>query len=210
MEYRIFSPFGPRIGEFKLNDPIVDTMLSLTDEVLLDSNRLSHGDKLAGRIHSETTIDLQKLVESDLYDLFNDMLKHYIREHAGPHKVETDSIVTEIDEAWIVSQYENEYNPIHWHPNCSVSAVMYLKVPDFSKRKIAGKKNSIDGAITFINKCSPNRLLEEGVFTVMPEVGKLYMFPSYLLHTVYPFQGEGERRSVSFNGSYTPYVEVKS
>ena len=25
------------------------------------------------------------------------------------------------------------------------------------------------------------------------------MFPSYLLHTVYPFLGDGERRSVSFN-----------
>ena len=31
------------------------------------------------------------------------------------------------------------------------------------------------------------------------------MFPSYLLHTVYPFIGEGERRSVSFNAVHHWY-----
>ena len=31
------------------------------------------------------------------------------------------------------------------------------------------------------------------------------MFPSYLLHTVYPFLGEGERRSVSFNAIHHWY-----
>jgi len=34
-------------------------------------------------------------------------------------------------------------------------------------------------------------------------VGVLYIWPSQLLHTVYPFQGSGERRSVSFNATHT-------
>ena len=33
-------------------------------------------------------------------------------------------------------------------------------------------------------------------------VGDFYMFPSYMMHTVYPFSGtEEERRSVSFNAN---------
>jgi hypothetical protein len=34
---------------------------------------------------------------------------------------------------------------------------------------------------------------------VKPEVGKLPIFPNWLLHRVEPFYGEGERRSLSFN-----------
>ena len=32
-----------------------------------------------------------------------------------------------------------------------------------------------------------------------PEVGKFYMFPSWLQHMVYPFEGPGERRTVAAN-----------
>jgi len=36
-----------------------------------------------------------------------------------------------------------------------------------------------------------------------PEVGKMFLFPSWLRHSVYPFYCEGERRSLSFNAYYT-------
>jgi hypothetical protein len=32
-----------------------------------------------------------------------------------------------------------------------------------------------------------------------PHIGDLYLFPSWLLHQVYPFRSEGERRSMAFN-----------
>jgi hypothetical protein len=33
----------------------------------------------------------------------------------------------------------------------------------------------------------------------MPQPGKLLLFPSWMQHTVYPFFGEGERRTVAGN-----------
>ena len=37
-------------------------------------------------------------------------------------------------------------------------------------------------------------------FNITPKVGEFYIFPNYLLHTVYPFYGKDEeRRSISFN-----------
>ena len=37
-------------------------------------------------------------------------------------------------------------------------------------------------------------------FTIKPEVGNFYIFPNYMMHTVYPFKDtDEERRSISFN-----------
>ena len=36
-------------------------------------------------------------------------------------------------------------------------------------------------------------------YNCYPEIGWMYLFPSTLNHQVYPFQGAGERRGISFN-----------
>ncbi|MDC1127401.1 putative 2OG-Fe(II) oxygenase, partial [Candidatus Pelagibacter sp.] len=44
------------------------------------------------------------------------------------------------------------------------------------------------------------QFLSGSTMTIIPEVGDFYFFPSYLMHTVYPFKGNNEeRRSISFN-----------
>ena len=37
---------------------------------------------------------------------------------------------------------------------------------------------------------------------IEPTVGTLWMWPAQLLHTVYPFLGEEERRSIAWNGVF--------
>ena len=54
-----------------------------------------------------------------------------------------------------------------------------------------GKLVLIDGSKKFA--CSPT-------YVIKPRVGDFYFFPSYMMHTVYPFSNTSdERRSVSFN-----------
>ena len=48
---------------------------------------------------------------------------------------ETWTYASEVNSAWVVSQYENEYNPIHNHTGCDVSGVIYLKTPDVKGKK---------------------------------------------------------------------------
>ena len=36
-------------------------------------------------------------------------------------------------------------------------------------------------------------------YMAKPQIGDLYIFPSWLSHQVYPFRSEGERRSMAFN-----------
>ena len=107
--------------------------------------------------------------------------------------------------AWAVCQFENEYNPVHFHTACNISSVMYLKIPKFDKRWKEDrpfKDNSVDGCIEFVNGITDLMGMEMGTYRHRPKVGELFLFPSNLLHTVYPFKGDSERRSLAFNIAY--------
>ena len=41
--------------------------------------------------------------------------------------------------------------------------------------------------------------LSESIHNHVPKVGDVILFPNYLMHTAYPFNSDGERRSFSFN-----------
>jgi len=137
-------------------------------------------------------------------------LRSYILYCAKQHSMfnETWTYHSSLNSAWVVSQYENEYNPLHNHTGCDISGVVYLKMPDVKgRRNIESKKGKTDndGDITFVHSAMGNRnfdVLEKGIISLTPMVGMMVMFPSYLLHTVYPFIGEEERRCIAFNGTY--------
>ena len=112
---------------------------------------------------------------------------------------------TRIVDAWVVSQKENDYIPVHTHHNqkesCKISGVLYLKVPEQIKRNnndiaIKGGK---DGQLVFTGMGGVDPFSTTVQFNVPPEAGWMYLFPSTLNHQVYPFKGEGERRGISFN-----------
>ena len=45
-------------------------------------------------------------------------------------------------------------------------------------------------------------LFSNATYVIKPEVGDFYLFPNYLLHSVYPFSDTNEeRRSISFNAN---------
>ena len=107
--------------------------------------------------------------------------------------------------AWVVSQKENEYIPVHNHYNqresCKISGVIYLKVPEQIKQSnnniaIKGGK---DGQLVFTGMGGADLFSTTVQYNVPPEAGWLYLFPSTLNHQVYPFKGKGERRGISFN-----------
>ena len=100
--------------------------------------------------------------------------------------------------SWIVRQFKHEYNPVHYH-NGHISGVGYLKVPkNFGPTVQKDKKHNDNGKLELID--GTKRLFSKPIFRVTPKVGDFYLFPNYMLHTVYPFTDtEEERRSVSFN-----------
>ena len=86
--------------------------------------------------------------------------------------------------------------------------MIYLKIPNVKgRRNLESKKGKSDhdGDIAFVHSAMGNRnhdALEKGISNLSPKSGLMVMFPSYLIHTVYPFIGEGERRCLPFNAVY--------
>ena len=73
-----------------------------------------------------------------------------------------------------------------------------MKLPEnFGASKQESKKNNPDGNINFIH--GTKQFLSNAIVDEKPKVGDYYIFPNYLYHSVNPFYGKGERRSVSFN-----------
>ena len=194
-DFKVEKHFGPFFGSCLLPQDAVDSMLKMSDEILSNKLSESHGQSLAGVIDKE-----MKVYKSDMEK------SHCAKQH-GLFE-ETYIFESMINSAWIVSQYENEYNPIHNHTGCDISAVIYLKVPDVKGRgNLESKKGKpdTDGDISFIHSAMGNRnfdVFEKGMMNITPVPGLLVMFPSYLMHTVYPFIGEGERRCLPFNAVY--------
>ena len=200
------KPFGPPIGAFKMSDEVLERMIKLTDEILEDRERVDWGKNLVGNINEEPLVKNDDLKKYDLYEVFRSCIGTYISGYMQSSGHEVEHIQAHVDHMWVVSQYENEYNPIHFHTYCDISTVLYLKVPKFDERSKNGKlpeyKHQRDGMIEWVYKTPDQNGLEMGTFSVNPEPGMLYVFPSNLLHTVYPFQGKGERRSVAFNAHW--------
>jgi len=195
-QYKILSPFGPKLGVVQLNDFVINKMIELTDNILEDDARNSYGEHLAGQIAEEPVVDLERLNEHRLDELFNQLVKQHVSAVLNTDR----KVKTELTSMWLVSQREHEYNPIHWHEGCTISCVLYLKIPEYVPRIIPSKGEE-DGKIVFINNnpSNPNQSMETPLISFSPHVGDMFIFPSRLLHGVYPFVGEGERRSVSFN-----------
>ena len=196
MEPEIFKPFGPSIVKISIPEEIISSMNSYVEEIIKDKEKLKENDeghKLAGNVYQEFLLDTDFMKKIKWANFLGLVCEKWVwREKAVKLKK------FQIIKSWIVRQFKNEYNPIHYHSG-NISGVGYLKVPSkmgetLQKNKTInnnGKLILIDGSKKMF--CSPT-------YTITPKVGDFYLFPSYLMHTVYPFSDtEEERRSVSFN-----------
>lgn len=210
-KFKLLKPFGPSFGMFEMPDEVTEALLKKSDEILEDKNRVDWGKNLVGQIAEEPWISNEQLEEIGALKYLEGMLYNYVWNSLISDGHELEKLEINLDHAWIVSQYENEYNPIHFHTYCDLSSVLYLKVPSFDDRSKEGKlpeyKFQRDGMIEFVYKTACPTGMEKGSLSFMPKPGKLVIFPSNLLHTVYPFKGSGERRSIAFNSHWNAQLK---
>ena len=201
MQLQILKPFGPSIVKLKIPDEIVNAMNDYTDKIIIDKQKLEnldHGAGLAGNVHQEFLLDINFMKKIDWANFLAKVCSQWVKHHNG-RELKDFKII----KSWIVRQFKNEYNPAHHHTG-HISGVGYLKVPDNLGTTSQKNKNvNQNGKLELID--SSPKLMCRGNYIVKPEVGDFYLFPAYLLHTVYPFSGsDDERRSVSFNAALDP------
>ena len=206
------------VMEHDVSPEMVTDLNLYLDNYLKQKKRKSLAGTLVGQIKKGQQLLMdhedKKIVE------FSNMLcglgAHYINEfsRATGATYKTNKQVA-MDELWSVHSYERDYNPIHSHGTktlMGISATMWTKVPqqildlptsgtpDYSLYNASGHS---DGCLAFSygkqHVTDIDTLTPPQSFVIRPEVGKLYLFPSWLQHMVYPFQGKGERRTVAAN-----------
>ena len=188
---RMISPFGPKLAIIKIPKNIITKINKEVDKILNDKLKLKKSDysnKLVGQVKQEIKLN-SKFIEKNLLKFIGSNVKKYIKKCT-----KKDVKKISFRNLWVVRQFKNEYNPIHFHSG-NVSGVGYLKIPkNITKSK---KRLKTNGTIDFIH--GSKSFLNNSLFNHNPKVGDLILFPNYLMHTAYPFQREGERRSFSFN-----------
>ena len=193
----VINPFGPSIARVKMPNDLIESLNNYVDEIISNEEKiekLNHGNNLAGSVTQEFKLEEKFIISSGYQKFLSESVFDWLKV-SGYKDVNNFSLIS----SWIVRQFENEYNPIHWHGG-HVSGVGYLKVPSSLGRspQPKSKKNNNNGKIELIH--GSRQFLSNSSFIISPEVGYFYFFPHYMMHTVYPFNGTSEeRRSISFN-----------
>ena len=185
------KPFGPTIGKTKISKGFFDKLNKEFDSKS-NSKKVDYSSKLASQIKNEIKISnnfIKKNLEKEI--------KAYINKFLLKENIKNIKDI-KILNLWVVSQFKGEYNPIHYHEG-HLSGVGYLKLPKgmTNNKMVKNKKLKTNGTIDFIN--GQRGFLSKSIYNVSPKVRDLLIFPNYLMHTAYPFNIEGERRSFSLN-----------
>ena len=189
------KPFGPSIGKARISNKFFDILNKEFDEKS-KSKKIDYSSKLASQIKKELKIS-DKFTKKYLdHELKKNIIKFLSIEKI--QKIKEIKILN----LWVVRQFKGEYNPIHYHEG-DLSGVGYLKLPKgmTSNKMVKNKKVKTNGTIDFIN--GQRGFLSKSIYNVVPKIRELIIFPNYLMHTAYPFNIEGERRSFSFNAKIT-------
>ncbi len=103
--------------------------------------------------------------------------------------------------AWMNMNPSGGYNAPHTHPGAQWSGVYYVSQP--------AVETGNSGMIEFLDPRSdlPNwRILDAPAFRlkkkIRPKPGDMILFPSYLVHWVYPNESDQERVSIAFNATF--------
>ena len=185
------KPFGPSIGKTRISKSFFDKLNKEFDTRSV-SKKIDYSSKLASQIKKELKIS-NSFVKKNLEKELKDNIKRFLTNE----KIKNIKEI-KILNLWVVRQFKGEYNPIHYHEG-DLSGVGYLKLPKgmINNKLVKNKKIKTNGTIDFIN--GQKGFLSKSIYNVVPKLKELIIFPNYLLHTAYPFNIEGERRSFSFN-----------
>ena len=168
------------------NEKLIKTSLDIKERVP------SGGENWNCNIYN--TLETHDLINDDNFqNLINVITQHvdeYIRAYGSDHKYKCF-------EGWINVGSTGTYQEFHTHPNSTISAVYYAKMPEGG------------GSIVFENPVEPDMLPIKGIkennnlnfksAKYNPDQGTLLLFRSYLRHMVMVGTNKDPRITFAFN-----------
>ena len=197
IKYQNLRVLGPAILKVKIPDEILNKLNEYIDKIINDDSKLkklNYGEALVGDVTQEFLLEVEFVKSSGWLEFLGNSCKIYTELNEGKKISKFNLLKT-----WVVRQFQNEYNPTHWH-NGHISGAGFLKVPKSLGMHTQKKENREyrGGNLQLIH--GSRMFLSHSTHNIIPEVGDFYFFPNYLMHAVYPFKDSNEeRRSISFN-----------
>ena len=195
--FKIIKRFGPSVLKVKIPKKVLNKINNYIENISKNKKKISklnYGEKLVGDVTQEFKLEKKFMKNSGWEKFLKDATTRWI-------KAETEMNIKrfKILNSWVVRQFENEYNPTHWHSG-HISGAGFLKVPRNLGKHVQRKKfkEYRGGSLQLIH--GSRMFLSHSTLNIKPVVGDFYIFPNYLMHSVFPFKNtKDERRSISFN-----------
>ena len=186
-------PFGPYVAKMTL-DPGFCKRLLAAGKTLTKK----HNAYLAGSIEHEYEFDLNKdkWIEEEFDACIRAWLKGY-QQFSGDRHFNPEF---KLHPLWINFQRAKEYNPIHSHPGCNLSFVLYLTVPEEMLAEKRMTTGAAPGHTGFMYGEDAYGFITHRI--VRPVERTILMFPSNLRHYVSHFTSDVTRVSVSGNVTF--------
>ena len=197
----------PNIGvvEGKLSKEIVDDLWTLINEAREKPEHMK--PELAGNISSSIRLDNNSDLMTDFVgEVIPAYMKRHMEEYGPPYRLMMKKGENfNLESLWVNFQKQNEFNPPHDHAGV-YSFVIWMQIPtsyeEQRKLPICAESNA-DNHISNFAFSYTNTLGRVSTFAYNMEKeaeGYMVMFPSCLLHQVFPFYNDdGERISISGN-----------
>ena len=197
----------PNIGvvEGKLSKEIVDDLWTLINEAREKPEDMK--PELAGNISSSIRLDSKSdIIEDFVGEVIPAYMRKHLEEYGTPYRLAMkEDEGFNLESLWVNFQKQNEFNPPHDHAGV-YSFVIWMQIPtsyeEQRKLPICAESNA-DNHISNFAFSYTNTLGRVSTFAYNMEKqaeGYMVMFPSCLLHQVFPFYNDdGERISISGN-----------
>ena len=179
-----------------LNKEIVDIHTASETGTLDKNGILQMNPSLAGQITKEYEITKSRqLLDPYLEEMgraYQKEWNYYPKENPNDNKLKVDSV-------WVNMQKKLEVNPLHNHDG-TLSFVAWLYVPFKleDERNMPNCKNSrtveLASTFQFVYTTALGTIVNYPLFVEEGWEGRIIMFPSTLLHMVYPFQTSDDYR----------------
>ena len=201
-------PFSPILMEFDIPTPYIDMLNDYGDKISSNdkkSKQLDWSHNLIGNVKQEHTIEnhiWQNKPDEHLPTFFN-WIGHCTNTYIKTKLNDGDKVDKAVakkgikkmllHKSWLVNSIAGDFNPPHMHSGM-LSAAGWLKMPPSVEKD---EEREQAGWIEFIH--GTPHMLVDFKYPIKPSVGKIFFFPAWLIHEVFPFRGEGLRRTISFN-----------
>jgi hypothetical protein len=178
----------------KVDAELTKEMLQFCDDGRENQTLSNTRDTLVGNIQEE--YKLPSSPDNPLIGKVNEMLKR----HLGTF-LQRPVRTLHLNHLWVNYQKKGEYNPVHNHPGY-FSFIWYLDIPDeihkenydLAMQEDVGTSLVSRGCVQFLPILNLNN-----PFLVLPNTNDFFMFTGCHKHTVYPFESDVTRVSISGN-----------